>query len=65
MPKDRAVFQPWTYTPTIKINDLDELKAFDMEFPEDKCEHGFIVSYKGQTLFWNRTKKDFHIKIQI
>ena len=23
MPKDRAVFQPWTYTPTIKINDLD------------------------------------------
>ena len=44
MPKDRAVYQSWTgtYAPTIKVQDLEELKAFDLEFPPDKREHGFI-----------------------
>ena len=36
MPKDRAVYQNWTgtYAPTIKIQDLEELKAFNFEFPQ-------------------------------
>ena len=70
MPKDRAVFQHWigTYAPTIKIKDLEELKVFDLEFPQEQREHGFMIAFQGQTLFWNKTKQDFQpeeIKIKI
>ena len=58
LPKDQAVFQPWTgtYVPTIKLKDLDELKAFDFEFPPEKREHGFMIAFQGQTLYWNQAK---------
>ena len=70
MPKDRAVFQHWTgsYAPTIKIKDLEELKTFNLEFPPEKREHGFMISFQGQTLYWSKTKQDFQpevIKIKI
>ena len=70
MPKDRAQynFRNGTYVPTIKINNLDELKAFDLEFPPKKREHGFMISFQGQTQCWNKTKQDFQsevIKIKI
>ena len=70
MPKDRAQynFRNGTYNPTIKLNDLEELKAFDFEFPPEKREHGFMIAFQGQTLYWNQVKQDFQpeiIKIQI
>ena len=70
MPKDCAVFQHWTgtYAPTIKLKDLEEMKIFDLEFPSEKREHGFMMSFQEQTLFWNKTKQDFQpevIKIKI
>ena len=65
MPKDRAVFQPWTgtYVPTIKLKNLEELKTFDLEFPPEKREHGFMISFQDQTLFWNKETNDFQPEI--
>ena len=65
MPKDRAEynFRNGTYVPTIKIKDLEELKAFDFEFPPEKREHGFMISFQGQTLYWNQVKQDFQPEI--
>ena len=69
MPKDCAVFQPWTgtYAPTIKLKDLDELKAFDLnfKFPPEKHEHGFMIAFQGQIFFWNQLKQDFQPKLKI
>ena len=70
MPKDHAVYQSWTgtYVPIIKLKDLDELKAFDFEFPPEKREHAFMIAFQGQTLYWNQVKQDFQpeiIKIKI
>ena len=70
MPRDRAVFQQWTgtYAPTIKINNSDEFIAFDLEFPPETRAHGFMISFKGETQYWNKTKKNFQtevIKIKI
>ena len=70
MPKDRAVFQHWTgaYAPTIKIKDLEEMKAFDFEFPPDKREHGFMIAFQGQTQYWTQVNQEFQseiIKIKI
>ena len=65
MPKDRAVFQQWTgtYAPTIKINNSDEFIAFDFEFPPETREHGFMISFKGETQYWNATRKNFQTEI--
>ena len=70
MPKDRAEydFRRGVYIPTIKLKDLEELKAFDFEFPPEKREHGFMISFQDQTLYWNKDKQDFQpeiIKIKI
>ena len=39
--------------------DLEEMKAFDFEFPSEKREHGSMISFQGQTLVWNQFKQDF------
>ena len=70
MPKDRAEydFRRGVYVPTIKLKDLEELKTFDFEFPPEKREHGFMISFQDQTLYWNKDKQDFQpeiIKIKI
>ena len=43
--------------------DLEEMKAFDFEFPPDKREHGFMIAFQGQTLYWNQVKQDFQPEI--
>ena len=65
LPKDRAVFQPWTgtYAPTIQIENMQNLEALDFEFPKDTREHGFMVSCNGLTLFWNKYKQDFQPEV--
>ena len=67
LPKDRAVFQPWTgtYAPTIKIKNMNNLAVLDWEFPIHAREHGFMVSCNGQTLFWYKDKQDFQPEIII
>ena len=65
MPKDRAEynFRNGTYTPTIKINNSDEFIAFDLEFPPETRAHGFMISFKGETQYWNKTKKNFQTEV--
>ena len=65
MPKDRAEydFRRGVYKPTIKIENLDEFIAFDFEFPPETREHGFMISFKGETQYWNKPKKTFQTEI--
>ena len=65
MPKDRAEynFRNGTYVPTIKINNSDEFIAFDFEFPPESRAHGFMISFKGETQYWNATNKNFQTEI--
>ena len=65
MPHDRAHFQPATNTfqPSIFIDSNVAHEQFKLDFPEDCMEHGFMISCKGQTLFWNIHLKDFATKL--
>ena len=61
MPYDRANFHPASNTcqPNIFLDTHAAHQQFPLDFPEECREHGFTVSVKGQTLYWNAHLKDF------
>ena len=65
MPHDKAIFHPGSevFTPTIFIDTPATCMQFDLDFPEDKREHGFMVSCMGQTRYWNKHLKDFAVEL--
>ena len=65
MPHGKAIFHPGSqvFTPTIAIDTPAARMRFDLEFPEAKREHGFMVSCMGQILFWNVHVQDFAVEL--
>ena len=65
MPHDKAIFHPESevFTPSIFIDLPAACAQFDLDFLEDKREHGFMVSCTGQTLFRNVHLKDSATKL--
>ena len=60
MPKDRALqISDGIFTPTIYIDTTQAYKQFDLDFPPAERQHGFMVSCKGQILYWNTLTQDF------
>ena len=61
MPKDGAIFEPFTNTfkPTIIINNVSSSMDFEENYPADERENGFMVKCFGETVYWNVEKQDF------
>ena len=60
MPKDKALqISEGVFTPTIHIDTIRAHKQFDLDFPQAERDHGFMVSCKGQVLYWNKLTQDF------
>ena len=61
MPKDNAIFQPFsnTFTPTIIVNSVESSTALDEKYPADERDNGFMVKCFGETVYWNVEKQDF------
>ena len=61
MPHDCALKIPNSdqFAPTIFIDDVRASQLFEQDFPKSEREHGFMVSCKGQVLYWNTLIQDF------
>ena len=60
MPKDRALQNSeGLFIPTIHIDTIKAHKQLNIDFPTAEGLHGFMVSCKGQTLYWNTLTQDF------
>jgi hypothetical protein len=61
MPKDGAIFQPFsnTFKPTIIINNVSSSMDFEENYPADERMNGFMVKCFGDIMYWNVEKQDF------
>ena len=60
MPKDRALqISAGVFVPTIFIDTINAHNQFKQDFPPAERQHGFMVSCKGQVLYWNTLTQDF------
>ena len=60
MPKDRALqISGGVFVPTLFIDTVRAHKQFNLDFPPAERAHGFMVSCKGQVLYWNTLTNDF------
>ena len=60
MPKDKALqISTGVFIPTIYIDTINAHNQFNQEFPPAERQHGFMVSCKGQVLYWNTLTQDF------
>ena len=60
MPRDRALhISAGVFVPTIFIDTTQAYNQFDLDFPPAERQHGFMVSCKGQVLYWNTLTNDF------
>ena len=61
MPKDGAIFEPFTNTfrPTIIVNNVSSSMDMEENFPADERENGFMVKCFGDTVYLNVDKQDF------
>ena len=60
MPKDKALqISTGVFIPTIYIDTINAHNQFNQEFPPAERQHGFMVSCKGQVLYWNTVTQDF------
>ena len=66
MPKDRALqVSAGVYIPTIYIDTVQARKQFDLDFPPAERAHSFMVSCKGQVLYWNKLTNDFGAELDL
>ena len=61
MPKDNAIFEPFTNTfrPTIIVNNVSSSMDLEENYPADERENGFMVKCFGDIMYWNVEKQDF------
>ena len=60
MPKDRALqISAGVFVPTIHIDTINPHNQFNQDFPPAERQHGFMLSCKGQVLYWNTLTNDF------
>ena len=60
MPKDKALqISEGVFIPTIFVDTVKAYKQLDLDFPPAERQHGFMVSCKGQVLYWNTLTQDF------
>ena len=61
MPKDCAIFEPFTNTfrPTIVVNNVSSSMDMEENYPADERENGFMIKCFGDTVYWNVEKQDF------
>ena len=61
MPKDNAIFEPFTNTfkPTIIVNSVSSSMDLEENYPAEDRMNGFMVKCYGDTVYWNVEKQDF------
>ena len=60
MPKDKALqISEGVFIPTIFVDTVKAYKQLDLDFPPAERQQGFMVSCKGQVLYWNTLTQDF------
>ena len=61
MPKDNAIFEPFTNTfkPTIIVNSVSSSADLGENHPAEERIHGFMGKCYDDIVYWNVEKQDF------